>query len=66
MTRIRPGGPFATHAEGELVNEPSEQTIRKWINQAERDEGIRSDSLPSTDPVERQRCLGRCFCGGMC
>ena len=68
MTRVRPGGPFATDAEGELVNEfePSEQTIRKWINQSESDEGIRSDSLTSTDPVERQDEPGRCFCGGMC
>ena len=55
MTRIRPGGPFTTHAEGELVNEPSEQTIRKWINQAERDEGIRSDGLTSTECEELRR-----------
>ena len=59
MTRGRPGGPFATYAEGKLINEPSEQTIRKWINQSESDEGIRSDSLTSTDPVERQRCFVR-------
>ncbi len=54
MTRIRPSGPFATDAEGEHVNEPSEQTIGKGINPSESDEGMRSDSLPSTDPVERR------------
>ncbi len=54
MTRVRPGGHFATNAAGELANafEPSEQTIRKWINPSESGEGIRSDSLTSTDPVE--------------
>ena len=34
--------------------EPSEQTIRNWVTQADRDEGLRSDGLTS---VEREELL---------
>lgn len=38
--------------------EPSEQTIRNWVAQADRDEGIRSDGV-TTDEKEELRRLRR-------
>ena len=51
MTRRRPGRPFTKYAEGERVNafDSSEQTICRWINPSESDEGIRRDRLSSAD-----------------
>jgi transposase len=35
--------------------EPSAQTIRNWIAQTERDEGLRDDGLPSAEREELRR-----------
>jgi len=35
--------------------EPSDQTIRTWIKQADRDEGRRADELTTTEPQELSR-----------
>lgn len=35
--------------------EPSEQTIRNWVAQADRDAGARSDGLPSSEKEELRR-----------
>ena len=35
--------------------EPSEQTIRNWVTQADRDEGRRSDGLTSAEREELRR-----------
>jgi transposase len=68
MPRTRPPYPpefreqiLALHRAGrsceELAREyePSEQTIRNWVNQAGRDEGSRSDGLTSDEKEELQR-----------
>jgi transposase len=35
--------------------EPSEQTIRNWVKQADLDEGVREDGLTTTDRDELRR-----------
>ena len=35
--------------------EPSEQTIRDWVTQVDRDEGLRSDGLTSVEREELRR-----------
>ena len=35
--------------------EPSSQTIRDWIRQADRDEGLRADGLTTTEREELRR-----------
>jgi len=35
--------------------EPSSQTIRNWIRQADRDEGLRADGLTTTEREELRR-----------
>lgn len=47
-----------TPAELAREFEPSETTIRNWIRQAERDEGIRNDG-PTTEEKEEIRRLRR-------
>ena len=38
--------------------EPTEQTIRNWVRQADLDEGLRSDGL-TTEARKEMRCLKR-------
>ena len=47
----------AGRTPGELSREfePSEQTIRNWIRQADRDEGRRNDGATSTEREELRR-----------
>lgn len=44
-----------TPAELAREFEPSEQTIRTWIKQADRDEGRRADGLSTTERDELRR-----------
>ena len=44
-----------TPAELAREFEPSEQTIRTWIKQADRDEGRRADGLSTTEREELRR-----------
>ena len=45
---------------GELAEEfePSEQTIRNWVAQDERDQGEQSSEHSATSPVSVVRCVG--------
>ena len=47
----------AGRSPGELDREfePSDQTIRNWVAQADRDEGFREDGLKSAEREELQR-----------
>ncbi|HKK26472.1 MAG TPA: transposase, partial [Gemmatimonadota bacterium] len=47
-----------TPAELARELEPSETTIRNWLRQAERDEGVRNDG-PTTEEKEELRRLRR-------
>ena len=47
-----PGGPPAELSRG---FEPSSQTIRNWVRQADRDEGWGADGVTSAEPDELRR-----------
>ncbi len=49
-------GRTAAELAGEF--EPSYETIRKWVQQADRDDGLRTDG-PSTDEKEEMKRLRR-------
>ncbi len=68
MPRTRP--PYAPEFRREMMNlvrsgrtpeelareyEPSSQTIRNWVAQADRDEGLRDDGLTSAEREELRR-----------
>lgn len=55
MRLARSGRPAKELARG---YEPSEQTIRNWVKQAELDEGSRSDGLKTDEREELARLRG--------